>query len=283
MSMSWWRTLKRDIEVVFERDPAARSVWEVIFLYPGFHAVQLHRLAHCFWNWRLRFVARLISHINRFLTGIEIHPAARIGEGFFIDHGMGVVIGETAEIGNNVTMYQGAVLGGTGHEKGKRHPTVGDNVVIAAGAKVLGSFKVGDNSKIGAGAVVLREVPPNSTVVGVPGRVVATHGKRIRPTVDLDHANLPDPLEKIFRAMDERIQSLEARLIALEGTLRQGHAASPSPGAAPGTAAADGAAGPEPASETANGRSGSGVTLGEERECVESTSVQHPDRSQGNP
>src|SRR5690606_25781480 len=136
--MYWWRRLKRDIEVVFERDPAARSVWEVIFCYPGFHAVQLHRVAHWLYRRRLYFIARCVSHLNRFLTGVEIHPGARIGEGFFIDHGMGVVIGETAEVGRNVTMYQGAVLGGTGHEKGKRHPTIGDHVVIAAGAKVLG-------------------------------------------------------------------------------------------------------------------------------------------------
>lgn len=261
--MYWWRRLKRDIEVVFERDPAARSVWEVIFCYPGFHAVQLHRIAHRLYKWRFYFLARFVSHINRFLTGIEIHPGARIGEGFFIDHGMGVVIGETAEIGDNVTMYQGATLGGTGHEKGKRHPTIGNNVVIAAGAKVLGSFKVGDNAKIGAGAVVLREVPPNSTVVGVPGRVVASNGKRIRPTIDLDHANLPDPLEKIFRAMDERIQALEARLAALEGANQQKSAASAPTAAAP------------------NDHGDTGVTLGEERECVESARVQHPDRSQG--
>src|SRR5690606_32168728 len=191
-AMNWWRQLKRDIEVVFERDPAARSVLEVILCYPGFHAVQLHRIAHWLHRRRLYLLARIVSHINRFLTGIEIHPGARIGPGFFIDHGMGIVSGETAEIGEDVTMYQGAVLGGTGHEKGKRHPTIGDRVVIAAGAKVLGSFTVGEGAKIGAGAVVLSEVPPYATVVGIPGRVVAVGGRRVHP-VDLDRANLPDP------------------------------------------------------------------------------------------
>lgn len=253
--MKWWRRLKRDIEVVFERDPAARSVWEVIFCYPGFHAVQLHRIAHALYRRRLYFLARFISHINRFLTGIEIHPGARIGDGFFIDHGMGVVIGETAEIGENVTMYQGAVLGGTGHEKGKRHPTVEDNVVIAAGAKVLGSFRVGKGAKIGAGAVVLQEVPPYSTVVGIPGRVVAMHGKRVVDRIDLDHANLPDPLEKIFRSMESRIESLERRLASLEGKYADGKVAASAPMGAPED--------------------------GEERKPVESSAVQHADRSQG--
>src|SRR5690606_37527493 len=171
------------------------------------------RIAHWFYKKRLFLIARLISHINRFLTGIEIHPGARIGEGVFIDHGMGVVIGETAEVGNYVTLYQGVVLGGSGKEKGKRHPTIGDHVVIAAGAKVLGSFKVGDHAKIGAGAVVLREVPPNSTVVGVPGRVVKENGRRVD---ELDHANLPDPLERVLRQMQSRIAELEERVRQLE-------------------------------------------------------------------
>lgn len=254
--MYWWRRLKRDIEAVFERDPAARSLWEVIFCYPGFHALQMHRIAHFLHRRRLFFLARLLSHINRFLTGIEIHPAAKIGEGFFIDHGMGVVIGETAEVGDNVTMYQGAVLGGTGHEKGKRHPTIGDNVVIAAGAKVLGSFKVGDGAKIGAGAVVLSEVPPYSTVVGIPGRVVVRDGKRVVPRVDLDHANLPDPLEKIFRSMEERIQQLERRLAALEGGQADGEVAASGPNRAP--------------------------VGGEERKSVEPAVLQHADRSERN-
>lgn len=208
-----FRTLRKDIEAVFERDPAARSVLEVLLCYPGLHALWMHRIAHWFYKKRLFLIARLISHINRFLTGIEIHPGARIGEGVFIDHGMGVVIGETAEVGNYVTLYQGVVLGGSGKEKGKRHPTIGDHVVIAAGAKVLGSFKVGDHAKIGAGAVVLREVPPNSTVVGVPGRVVKENGRRVD---ELDHANLPDPLERVLRQMQSRIAELEERVRQLE-------------------------------------------------------------------
>lgn len=167
-----FQTIRQDIRVVFERDPAARNVLEVLLCYPGLHAIFLHRLAHRFYRWRLNMVARIISHFSRFLTGIEIHPGARIGQGFFVDHGSGVVIGETTEIGHNVTIYQGVTLGGTGKEKGKRHPTIRDNVVISAGAKILGSFEVGENSKIGAGSVVLKAVPPNCTVVGVPGRIV---------------------------------------------------------------------------------------------------------------
>ncbi|NLN17431.1 MAG: serine O-acetyltransferase [Firmicutes bacterium] len=213
--MAVLKSIKRDIQVVFERDPAARSILEVIFCYPGFHAILLHRVAHALWCRGFHFLGRFISHVSRFLTGIEIHPAAKIGEGFFIDHGMGVVIGETAEIGDNVTLYQGVTLGGTGKEKGKRHPTIGDNVIIAAGAKVLGSFRVGDNAKIGAGAVVLKEVPPNCTVVGVPGRVVACHGRRV-DTVDLEHGDLPDPVEKMFKTLTERIERLEERLAELE-------------------------------------------------------------------
>ncbi|MGC7880217.1 serine O-acetyltransferase, partial [Desulforudis sp. 1190] len=160
-----FRRIRRDIQAVFERDPAAKNLLEVLLCYPGLHAVILHRFAHFFYRMRLYTLARLISHFSRFVTGIEIHPGAKIGEGFFIDHGLGVVIGETAEIGNNVTIYQGVTLGGTGKEKGKRHPTIGDNVVISAGAKILGSFEVGENSKIGAGSVVLKPVPPNCTVV----------------------------------------------------------------------------------------------------------------------
>lgn len=208
-----FRRLRKDIQAVFERDPAARSLIEVLLCYPGLHAIIMHRIAHWFYNRRLFFIARFISHINRFLTGIEIHPGARIGEGVFIDHGMGVVIGETAEVGNYVTLYQGVVLGGSGKEKGKRHPTIGDHVVIATGAKVLGSFKVGDHAKIGAGAVVLREVPPNSTVVGIPGRVVKENGVRVD---DLDHANLPDPVERVIRQMQSRIAELEERIQQLE-------------------------------------------------------------------
>lgn len=214
------RTIRRDIQAVFERDPAARHLLEVLLCYPGLHAVVMHRFAHVLWRWRLRWLARFLAHITRFLTGVEIHPAAKIGPGFFIDHGMGVVIGETTEIGENVTMYQGAVLGGSGKEKGKRHPTVGDNVVIAAGAKVLGSFTVGENARIGAGAVVLQEVPPNSTVVGVPGRVVRENGKRV-DVINLDHADLPDPLERTLRAMASRIEDLEAKIRRLESGRRE--------------------------------------------------------------
>ena len=189
--------IRKDIQAVLDRDPAARNKLEVILCYSGFHAVILHRLAHWFYNRGLRLTARLISQFSRFITGIEIHPAAKIGEGLFIDHGMGVVIGETAEIGNNVTIYQGATLGGTGKETGKRHPTIGNNVVISSGAKILGPFKVGDNSKIGANAAVLREVEPNCTVVGVPGKIVRKDNKRVasvRDEIDLDQVRLPDPI-----------------------------------------------------------------------------------------
>lgn len=213
--MNWYRRLQSDIRAIFERDPAARSIWEVLFCYPGFHALQLHRVAHFLWRHRLYFVARFIAHLNRFLTGIEIHPGAKIGPGLFIDHGMGVVIGETAEIGENVTIYQGATLGGRGTEKGKRHPTIGNNVVIAAGAKILGSFRVGDHARIGAGAVVLEDVPPYCTVVGVPGRIVRERGRRV-DVIDLDHANLPDPVERNFRALQRHIELLEARIRQLE-------------------------------------------------------------------
>ncbi|NLG84664.1 MAG: serine O-acetyltransferase [Firmicutes bacterium] len=207
--------IKNDIRVVFERDPAAKNVLEVILCYPGLHAIWAHRIAHWFYHRRLYTLARLISQIARHFTGIEIHPGAEIGDGLFIDHGMGVVIGETAEIGRNVTLYQGVTLGGTGKEKGKRHPTIGDNVIIAAGAKVLGSFKVGENAKIGAGAVVLREVPPNSTVVGVPGRVVVQDGVRVG--IDLDHDKIPDPVARMFECLQRKVMELEERLARLEG------------------------------------------------------------------
>ena len=223
--MDWFSTLKRDIEVVFERDPAAKSVLEVILCYPGFHAIVMHRIAHFFYRRRLFLIARLISHVSRFLTGIEIHPGARIGKGFFIDHGSGVVIGETTEIGDNVTIYQGVTLGGTGKQKGKRHPTIGDNVVISAGAKVLGSFTVGSNSKIGAGSVVLKSVPPNSTVVGVPGRLVVQDGAKVengRVEVDLEHHLLPDPIADTLAALQEKIQELEAKIDMLERRERHG-------------------------------------------------------------
>ncbi|GAA0380779.1 serine O-acetyltransferase EpsC [Bacillus horti] len=205
-----WKKMKQDIQAVFDRDPAARSTLEVILTYSGLHAVWFHRVAHALYKRRLFFLARCLSQISRFLTGIEIHPGARIGRGLFIDHGMGVVIGETCEIGDYVTLFQGVTLGGTGKEKGKRHPTIEDNVLIASGAKVLGSFTIGKNSKIGAGSVVLREVPPNSTVVGIPGRVVAQDGHRVAS--DLDQVNLPDPLADKLRQMQEEINELKQEL-----------------------------------------------------------------------
>lgn len=209
---SW---LKEEIEVVFERDPAARNIWEVLFCYPGFHAIIGHRINHFLYNKRLYFLARLLSQLNRFLTGIEIHPGAKIGRRFFIDHGMGVVIGETTEIGDDVTIYQGVTLGGTGKEKGKRHPTIGSHVMIGAGAKVLGSFTVGDHVKIGAGAVVNREVPPNATVVGVPGKIVIQDGVRVE--MDLNHHQLPDPVGNMLICMQKRFEEVETRLEELEG------------------------------------------------------------------
>lgn len=216
--------LKKDVQAVFERDPAAKSVLEVVFCYPGLHAIWLHRLASRLYRRGWVFWPRLISNVARFMTGIEIHPGATIGEGLFIDHGMGVVIGETAEVGNNVTLYQGVTLGGTGKEKGKRHPTVGDNVVIASGAKVLGSFKVGDNSKIGAGSVVLSEVPPNSTVVGIPGKVVVRDGCKIEQGaggIDLEHNQLPDPEGEMLLCLQRSLLLLEKRITQLEEELKQ--------------------------------------------------------------
>lgn len=201
--------IKADIRAARERDPAARSTLEIILAYPGIHALWIHRVAHWLWSRDVPLVPRLISHLNRWLTGIEIHPGAKIGKGVFIDHGMGVVIGETTEIGDNVTLYQGVTLGGTGKEKGKRHPTVGRNVVIAAGAKVLGPITIGDDSKVGAGAVVIRDVPPRCTVVGVPGKVVVREGE---PVIDLHHEAIPDPVMDRIEALDTLIRSLEDRL-----------------------------------------------------------------------
>lgn len=210
------KTLREDIQTVFAKDPAARSVWEVIFCYPGLHALWLHRIAHFLWRHRLFFLARLLSHINRALTGIEIHPGARIGRRFFIDHGMGVVIGETAEIGDDVLIYQGVVLGGTSLEKKKRHPTVEDNVVIGAGAILLGPITIGRGALIGAGSVVIKSVPPEATVVGVPGRVIK-EGKR--PIAALEHGKLPDPVAEAIRAIWDRQERLEDRLHCIENTM----------------------------------------------------------------
>ncbi|MFC7442685.1 serine O-acetyltransferase [Laceyella putida] len=208
------RVLQADIQAVFDRDPAARSTWEVIITYSGLHAIWAHRLAHWFFKRRLFFFARVISQVSRFFTGIEIHPGAKIGRGVFIDHGMGVVIGETCEIGDYVTIYQGVTLGGTGKEKGKRHPTIEDHVLIASGAKVLGSIRVGRFAKVGAGSVVLRDVPPNSTVVGVPGRVVIQDGIRVQN--DLDQVNLPDPIAELCRSMQAEIQALKEEVAKLK-------------------------------------------------------------------
>ncbi|MGG3894476.1 serine O-acetyltransferase [Geobacillus stearothermophilus] len=209
-----FKTLKEDIEVIFEQDPAARSYLEVILTYSGLHAIWAHRIAHALYKRKFYFLARLISQISRFFTGIEIHPGAKIGRRFFIDHGMGVVIGETCEIGDNVTVYQGVTLGGTGKEKGKRHPTIKDNCLIAAGAKVLGSITIGENSKIGAGSVVLKDVPPNSTVVGIPGRVVVRDGVKVKK--DLNHTDLPNPIADRFRELEEEIVRLKSELEALK-------------------------------------------------------------------
>jgi serine O-acetyltransferase len=202
------RSIRRDIQSVFEHDPAARNAWEVFFAYPGFHARQFHRLAHTLWNWHVPFFPRLISHISRFFTGIEIHPGANIGEGFFIDHGMGVVIGETSEIKDNVALYQGVTLGGTSLLKKKRHPTLGNNVVVGAGSKLIGAITIGDNVKVGAGSVVITSVPSNATVVGVPGRVVEIRN----PDTDTVE-KLPDPVW-------EKLERLEKKVAEMEETLR---------------------------------------------------------------
>lgn len=206
--------LKEDIETVFKKDPAAKSVAEVLFCYPGLHAIWLHRIAHWFYNKRLFFIARLISHINRFLTGIEIHPGAKIGRRVFIDHGSGVVIGETAEVGDDVLIYQGVVLGGVSLSKGKRHPTVGNNVVIGAGAILLGNIKIGNNARIGAGSVVLRDVPEGATAVGVPARVGL--GFTQEQIELLEHNKLPDPIAEGFEFLLQEINKLEERIKKLE-------------------------------------------------------------------
>ncbi len=215
-----FKRLKEDIEIAFERDPAARSIFEVLTCYPGLHAIWFHRLAHWLWNHRMKLLARVISHFSRWLTGIEIHPGAKIGRRFFIDHGMGVVIGETSEIGNDVTIYHQVTLGGTSAKKGKRHPTIGNSVVIGAGAKILGPVKIGDNCKIGANSVVVRDVPPNSTVVGIPGKIVKRDG--IKPTrVDLEHGQLPDPVMESLKQMLDIIHDLELEVKSLKKELKE--------------------------------------------------------------
>ncbi len=206
-------SLIADFQIIFERDPAAKGFLEVILCYPGFQALLLHRLAHLLdVKLQIPLIPRLISHLARFLTGIEIHPSAQIGQGVFIDHGMGVVIGETAIIGNYSLIYQGVTLGGTGKELGKRHPTLGENVVVGAGAKVLGNITIGDNVRIGAGSVVLRDVPSDCTVVGIPGRIVYRSGVRVDP---LEHGNLPDSEAAVIRLLLDRIESLEQQVQTL--------------------------------------------------------------------
>ncbi|MHA1264915.1 MAG: serine O-acetyltransferase [Candidatus Helarchaeota archaeon] len=205
-----------DVRTAFQKDPAAKSLVEVLTSYPGTHAVLLHRIAHFFWEIGLPFVPRYLSHIARQITGIEIHPGAKIGKNFFIDHGSGTVIGETAEIGDNVTIYQNVTLGGTSLKDEKRHPTIGNNVVIGAGAKLLGPIKIGDNVKIGANSVVTRDVPSNSVVVGVPGRIVSRNGKKL-PLIDLEHGDLPDPIADVINSLKERIIDLEIKLFELKG------------------------------------------------------------------
>lgn len=207
------KTIREEVRSVKEKDPAAKSTLEILFNYSGLHAVLFHRAAHWFYNKKFYFIARTISQFSRLVTGIEIHPGAKIGKGLLIDHGSGVVIGETAEIGDNCLIYQGVTLGGTGKEHGKRHPTLGNNVMVGAGARVLGPFKVGDNAKIAANAVVLEEVPPNATAVGVPARIVRLKGKRVQ---DLDQVHIPDPVSQELCRQRMKIELLEAQLKLLK-------------------------------------------------------------------
>ncbi len=207
--------IRQDIKAVLERDPAAKSALEVLLCYPGFHALLFHRAAHYLYRCGLVLLPRLISQFSRLITGIEIHPGARIGEALFIDHGMGVVIGETTALGDNVTIYQGVTLGGTGKEKGKRHPTIGDNVVIGAGAKVLGPIEVGAGARIGSGSVVLHEVPLGATVVGIPGRVVFHKGEKV-PSVNLNHTDLPDPVAEMLKRLQDQIDQLRCQIEEVE-------------------------------------------------------------------
>lgn len=206
-----FKKISQDLQAIFDRDPAATSRLEVIVTYAGFHALLAYRLAHWLKARRIPFLPRAISQLARWLTGIEIHPSAKIGARFFIDHGMGVVIGETAEIGDHVTLFQGVTLGGTGKERGKRHPTLGNHVVVGAGAKILGGITIGDNVKIGANSVVLKSVPPNSTVIGVPARIIKTHGERL-PDATMDHTNMPDPIADRFSALELELIELRKQL-----------------------------------------------------------------------
>ena len=203
--------IKQDLQAVFDRDPAATSKLEVILTYAGFHALLTYRIAHWLKAYDVPILPRVISQLARWVTGVEIHPSAKIGTGFFIDHGMGVVIGETAEIGDYVTLFQGVTLGGTGKERGKRHPTLGNHVVVGAGAKILGGIKIGDNVKIGANSVVLKNVPPNSTVIGVPARVIKTQGERL-PDATMDQVDLPDPISDRFLAHEQELIELRKKV-----------------------------------------------------------------------
>ena len=207
--------LRRDIQAVRERDPAARSTVEVLLCYPGVHALAFHRVAHAIWRRGFTVPARFLSHVARFFTGIEIHPAAKLGPGLFIDHGMGVVIGETAEVGENVTLLQGVTLGGTSLKREKRHPTLGDHVVVGTGAAVIGAITIGAGSRIGAGSVVVRDVPPNSVVVGVPGKVTYRDGQRVTGDIDMNQTDLPDPVAKAIEHLIERIRALESEVETL--------------------------------------------------------------------
>lgn len=213
--MRMFKRMKEDMDTVFRQDPAARTYTEIFLTYSGLHAIWSHRIAHFFYKRNFFFIARAVSQMNRFFTGIEIHPGATIGRRFFIDHGMGVVIGETCEIGNDVTIYQGVTLGGTGKEKGKRHPTIKDFALVATGAKVLGSITVGEGSKVGAGSVVLKDVPDHSTVVGIPGRVRVQNGQRVS-TGDLDHHKLPDPMADRLNEIRQQMESMQEELIMLK-------------------------------------------------------------------
>lgn len=216
--MGFIKEIRKDLRSVMERDPAAGSELEVLLTYSGVHAVIVHRAAHWFYKRGHKIIARIISQTMRGITGIEIHPGAKIGKGLLIDHGSGVVIGETAEIGDYCLLYQGCTLGGTGKDHGKRHPTLGNNVMVGAGAKILGPFKVGDNAKIAANAVVLKEVPPNSTAVGVPARIVRQNGKR---TLDLDQVHIPDPVAQELALERKRLARLEKRIAQLEALQQQ--------------------------------------------------------------
>ncbi len=212
--LGWRERLREDIQTIYAKDPAARSLFEVLTCYPGLHANWFHRFAHRLWRARRFLLARLVSHLSRFITGIEIHPGAQIGRRFFIDHGSGVVIGETAKVGDDVLMYQGAILGGTSSEHAKRHPTVGNNVVIGANSVILGPIAIGDGAKVGSGSVVVQPVPAGATIIGVPGRITRINGRRLgtRPTDLLDHGRLPDPVVETLRCLVDRVELLEGQM-----------------------------------------------------------------------